>query len=253
MVLIIWLLQAAYGIVTGLQGWFVRLDKTFIAKGYWRLIPEGLKNTMLISLGALAIGVFIGTLIAIIKYFAEITRSTNFGGKLLRFGGRVCDLYTTVIRGVPVMVLLMVLVYAIFTGTREPLLVCILGFGINSGAYVAEIIRSGVASVDRGQMEAGRSLGLSNLKTMRKIILPQAIRTILPAIGNEMIALIKETSVAGYVGVFDLTSRGNQIRNLTYDAINPLIAVALIYLIIVVVLTKLLRLLERRLNRDKRA
>ena len=228
-----------------LNTWLARLDKTFIAKGYWHLIPEGLKNTMLISLGALAIGVVIGTIIATIKYFAESNRK-------LRWASRICDLYTTVIRGIPVMVLLMVLVYAIFTGTREPLLVCILGFGINSGAYVAEIIRGGISSVDKGQMEAGRSLGLSNLQTMRKIILPQAIRTILPAIGNEMIALIKETSVAGYVGVFDLTSRGNQIRNLTYDAINPLIAVALIYLIIVVLLTKLLKLFERRLNRGKR-
>ena len=229
-----------------LDTWLARLDRTFIAKGYWRLIPEGLKNTMIISLGALAIGVLIGTLIAIIKYFAE-------GNRKLWIANKICDLYTTVIRGIPVMVLLMVLVYAIFTGTREPLLVCVLGFGINSGAYVAEIIRSGISSVDKGQMEAGRSLGLSKLQTMRKIILPQAIRTILPAIGNEMIALIKETSVAGYVGVFDLTSRGNQIRNLTYDAINPLIVVALIYLIIVVLLTKLLKLLERRLNRDKHA
>ena len=146
------------------------------------------------------------------------------------------------------MVLLMVLVYAIFTGTRNPLAVCVLGFGLNSGAYVAEIIRSGISSVDKGQMEAGRSLGFSKLQTMRLIILPQAIRVILPAIGNEMIALIKETSVAGYVGVFDLTSRGNQIRNLTYDAVNPLIVVALIYLIMVIGLTKLVGGLERRMR-----
>ena len=183
----------------------------------------------------------IGTLIAVIKYFAADN------GKL-KPAAFLCDVYTTVIRGVPVMVLLMVLVYAIFAGTRNPLGVCILGFGINSGAYVAEIIRSGINSVDKGQMEAGRSLGLSSMQTMRKIILPQAVRVILPAIGNEMISLIKETSVAGYVGVFDLTSRGNQIRNLTYDAVNPLIAVAVIYLILVIGLTKLLSVLEGRLR-----
>ncbi len=233
----LWLIQAFID-------WGDRLHRTFIAKGYWMLIPQGLLNTMLISLGALVIGILIGTLIAVVKYFAEDTRA-------LKWADVICNLYTTVIRGIPVMVLLMVLVYAIFTGTRNPLLVCILGFGLNSGAYVAEIIRSGISSVDKGQMEAGRSLGMNRIQAMGKIILPQAIRTILPAIGNEMIALIKETSVAGYVGVFDLTSRGNQIRNLTYDAINPLIAVALIYLVIVVGLTKLLSLLERRLNRDK--
>ena len=224
-----------------MEAWLQQLNNTFIAKGYWRLIPQGLQNTLIISLGALVIGIVIGTLIAVIKYFAEDSPG-------LKPAAVLCDLYTTVIRGMPVMVLLMILVYAIFAGTRNPLAVCVLGFGVNSGAYVAEIIRSGINSVDKGQMEAGRSLGLSSVQTMRKIILPQAIRVILPAIGNEMIALIKETSVAGYVGVFDLTSRGNQIRNLTYDAVNPLIAVALIYLILVIGLTKLLNLLERRLH-----
>ena len=224
-----------------MQAWLDQLQRTFIDKGYWRLIPMGLLNTLLISLGALAIGVAIGTVIAVVKYFADDT-------PVLKLPEKLCNLYTTVIRGIPVMVLLMVLVYAIFTGTRNPLAVCVLGFGLNSGAYVAEIIRSGISSVDKGQMEAGRSLGFSKLQTMRLIILPQAIRVILPAIGNEMIALIKETSVAGYVGVFDLTSRGNQIRNLTYDAVNPLIVVALIYLIMVIGLTKLVGGLERRMR-----
>lgn len=228
-----------------METWMQQLHRTFIAKGYWRLIPQGLKNTLLISLGALAIGIVIGTLIAVVKYFAA-------DNGRLKPAAILCDVYTTVIRGVPVMVLLMVLVYAIFAGTRNPLGVCILGFGINSGAYVAEIIRSGINSVDKGQMEAGRSLGLSSMQTMRKIILPQAVRVILPAIGNEMISLIKETSVAGYVGVFDLTSRGNQIRNLTYDAVNPLIAVAVIYLVLVIGLTKLLSVLEGRLRAGAR-
>jgi len=221
--------------------WLNKLNDTFIVKGYWRLIPDGLKNTLIITLGALAIGVLIGTLIAVVKYFAE-------ENPRLKIANILCDVYTTVIRGIPMMVLLLVMVYVIFSGTRNPLAVCIFAFGLNSGAYVAEIIRSGISSVDRGQMEAGRSLGLSSVQTMRKIILPQAIRVILPAIGNEMIALIKETSVAGYVGVFDLTSRGNQIRTLTYDQMNPLILVALIYLILVFSLTKLIALLERRMS-----
>ncbi len=223
------------------MAWLNKLNDTFIVKGYWRLIPDGLKNTLIITLGALAIGVLIGTLIAVVKYFAE-------ENPRLKIANILCDVYTTVIRGIPMMVLLLVMVYVIFSGTRNPLAVCIFAFGLNSGAYVAEIIRSGISSVDRGQMEAGRSLGLSSVQTMRKIILPQAIRVILPAIGNEMIALIKETSVAGYVGVFDLTSRGNQIRTLTYDQMNPLILVALIYLILVFSLTKLIALLERRMS-----
>lgn len=224
-----------------MNAWLDKLYDTFIAKGYWKLIPDGLKNTLIITLGALAIGVFIGTVIAVVKYFAEEMPA-------LKPADIVCNIYTTVIRGVPVMVLLLVMVYVIFSGTRNPLGVCILAFGLNSGAYVAEIIRGGISSVDRGQMEAGRSLGLSRLQTMWKIILPQAIRVILPAIGNEMIALIKETSVAGYVGVFDLTSRGNQIRTLTYDQMNPLILVALIYLILVFSLTKLISFQERRMS-----
>ena len=224
--------------------WFNKLDETFIKSGLLHYIPEGLLNTFLISIGALVIGVAIGTVIAVVKYFAE-------GNRKMRWADRLCNIYTTVIRGIPVMVLLMVLVFAVFTGTREPLLVCVLGFGINSGAYVAEIIRSGINSVDKGQMEAGRSLGMSKVQTMRHVILPQAVRVIIPAIGNEMIALIKETSVAGYVGVFDLTGRGNQIKNITYDFVNPYLLIAIIYLVIVLMLTKLLRLLERRLNRDK--
>ena len=223
------------------MAWLNKLNDTFIVKGYWRLIPDGLKNTLIITLGALAIGVLIGTLIAVVKYFAE-------ENPRLKIANILCDVYTTVIRGIPMMVLLLVMVYVIFSGTRNPLAVCIFAFGLNSGAYVAEIIRSGISSVDRGQMEAGRSLGLSRLQTMWKIILPQAIRVILPAIGNEMIALIKETSVAGYVGVFDLTSRGNQIRTLTYDQMNPLILVALIYLILVFSLTKLISFQERRMS-----
>ena len=227
-----------------LEAWLAKLYHTFIETGYWRQMILGLENTILITLGALCIGVAVGALIAVIKYFAEDTPA-------LRPAGKICDLYVTVIRGIPVMVLLLVFFFVIFAGTRNKLGICILAFGLNSGAYVAEIIRSGIGAVDRGQMEAGRSLGMNRLQTMRKIILPQAVRNILPAIGNELIALLKETSVAGYVGVMDLTKMGERAKSITFDAVNPLLVVALTYLLMVVGLTRLLGQLERRMHRDK--
>ena len=159
----------------------------------------------------------------------------------------LCDLYITVIRGIPVVVLLLMTFLIIFASSDNGVLVAVITFGINSGAYMAELIRSGIQAVDAGQMEAGRSLGLSKLQTMRKIVFPQAIRYILPAIGNEMIALLKETSVAGYVAVRDLTKAGDQIRNNTYDAVNPLLTVALTYLALVVIMTAVLTKVEKRL------
>ena len=216
--------------------WLQKLHETFIETQYWKLMVEGFGNTIVITLGALLIGVLIGTLIAVIKYCAE-------GTKALKPLAWICDLYVTVIRGVPVVVLLLIFYFIIMT-SAEGITVGILTFGINSGAYIAELIRGGINSVDRGQMEAGRSLGMSKL---------QAMRNILPAIGNELIALLKETAVAGYVAVVDLTRAGNLVRNNTYDAVNPLLIVAATYLILVVALTKLLWVFERRLsNRDHR-
>ena len=191
------------------------------------------------------IGVVIGTLIAVIKYFAEDVPA-------LKPLDMLCDLYVTTIRGIPVVVLLMIFFYVIMT-SAEGITVGIIAFGINSGAYMAELIRSGIGAVDKGQMEAGRSLGMSKVQAMRKIVFPQAVRYILPAIGNEMIALLKETSVAGYVAVVDLTRAGNLVRNNTYDAFNPLMAVALTYLLLVVLMSRGLKKLERRLAKsDKR-
>ena len=164
----------------------------------------------------------------------------------------LCDLYTTVIRGIPVVVVLLIF-YFLILRSSDGIVVGIVTFGINSGAYMAELIRGGINAVDNGQMEAGRSLGMSKLQAMRKIIFPQALRYILPAIGNEMIALLKETAVAGYVAVQDLTRAGNLIRNNTYDAFNPLMVVALTYLLIVILLTWALGKFERRLAKsDKR-
>ena len=205
-------------------------------------LVEGLLNTLLITLGALVIGVIIGTLIAITKYFCE-------GNKKLRFFSWLCDLYTTVIRGIPITVLLLMFFYIVLV-SADGITVAIIAFGINSGAYMAELIRSGINAVDKGQMEAARSLGMSKGQAMSKIIFPQAIKNILPAIGNECIALLKETSVAGYVAIVDVTRAATNIRNKTFDAVNPIIILALIYLVIVVIMTKLLAILERRLRKS---
>ena len=226
--------------------WIQKLYETFIATGYWKMLPDGLLNTIIITVGALAMGVVIGTVVAVIKYFGETSRAL----KPLK---AVCDVYVTVIRGVPVVVQLLIFYFVIFASSDNGVMVGTITFGINSGAYMAELIRSGINAVDSGQMEAGMSLGMSRLQTMKKIILPQAVRYILPAIGNEFIALLKETSVAGYVAVMDLTRAGNLVRNNTFDAVNPLLAVALTYLVIVVLLTRLLKMFERRLAKsDKR-
>ena len=228
-----------------MSAWFAKLSETFIETGYYRLLLQGLGNTLVMTLGALCIGVVIGTLIAVIKYFAEDVPA-------LKPLDMLCDLYVTAIRGIPVVVLLMIFFYVIMT-SAEGITVGIIAFGINSGAYMAELIRSGIGAVDKGQMEAGRSLGMSKVQAMRKIVFPQAVRYILPAIGNEMIALLKETSVAGYVAVVDLTRAGNLVRNNTYDAFNPLMAVALTYLLLVVLMSRALKKLERRLAKsDKR-
>lgn len=225
--------------------WLAQLEATFVEKQRYLLLVDGLKNTLIITAGALVIGVVIGSLVAMIKYCGQVSR-------LLRPLCWLCSVYTTVIRGVPVVVQLLIF-YFLILKSSDGLVVGIVTFGINSGAYVAELVRSGIAAVDPDQMEAGRSLGLSRLQSAWHIVLPQAMKNILPAIGNEMIALLKETAVAGYVAVQDLTRAGNLIRNNTYDSFNPLMLVAVVYLVLVIGMTQLLGLLERRLRRsDKR-
>lgn len=229
-----------------LTDWFDKLHATFIKTGYWRFIFTGLGNTLLITAGALVIGLILGTVVAISKYAAA-------HNKKFKALDVICNIYLAIIRGTPVTVQLLIMFFIIFASAKEGLWVAILTFGINSGAYTAEVIRSGIMSIDRGQEEAGRSLGLSSAQTMITIILPQAIKNILPAIGNEMIALLKETSIAGYVSVRDLTKMGNIIQTQTYDAFNPILLVAAIYLIIVLGLTKLLSIVERRLKKSDRS
>ncbi len=226
-----------------MNAWLEKLYDTFIVDDNYMMLLKGFGNTILITLCALMIGVVIGGIIAIAKYYAE-------GNRKLKVVNWLCDIYTTVIRGVPVTVLLMIFYFIIIVSDTEGITTAIVAFGINSGAYMAELIRGGINAVDKGQMEAARSLGLSKGQAMAKIILPQAVKNILPAIGNECIALLKETSVAGYVTVVDLTRAANLIRTNTNDAVNPLIVLALIYLILVVGMTRLLGLFERRLGKS---
>lgn len=217
-------------------------------KRYMYLI-KGFLVTLEITVFAVLIGIVIGFLVAIVRSTADQTRNKSF---LLKFLDSLCKIYLTVIRGTPVVVQLLIIYFVIFGAVDvSKVLVAIVAFGINSGAYVAEIFRAGIMSIDRGQMEAGRSLGLSYAQTMRSVIVPQAFKNVLPALGNELIVLLKETSVAGYIALQDLTKGGDIIRSQTYDAFLPLIAVALIYLAVVMLLTYLLGHLERRLKTNE--
>ena len=230
-------------ILNAVLGWIAKLDKTFVQSGYYKMILEGLGNTIRITVGALIIGALIGLVIAAVKYMADNSPAMKPLAKL-------CDIYVNMIRGIPVTVLLLIFYYLIMRTSTNGVLVATITFGINSGAYMAELIRSGINAVDRGQMEAGRCLGLSPMQTMTRIILPQAVRYVLPAVGNEFIALLKETSVAGYVAVVDLTRAGNLVRNNTHDVFNPLMVIALTYLIMVLGLTSLLGKAEKALAKE---
>ena len=224
----------------------IRLNfyNNFVVDNRWTWLAEGLGRTLIMTCLAALLGLVIGLFLAMIKVLQHIGRNVFF---LTRFA----NIYLTVIRGTPILVQLLIIYFVIFASINiDKVLVASLAFGINSGAYVAEIIRAGILAVDRGQMEAGRSLGLTYSITMRRIILPQAIKNVLPAMFNELITLLKETSVAGYIAVIDLTRAGDLIRSRTFDAVLPLLAVALVYLVIVMSLTALVNILERRLRRS---
>lgn len=214
----------------------------FIDDNRWRYITDGLKITLLVTVFAVLIGVVLGFLIAIVRTTHDKT------GKL-KILNAICKVYLTVIRGTPVVVQLMIIYFIIFGSVDiSKVVVATVAFGINSGAYVAEIFRSGIMSIDNGQFEAGRSLGFNYAQTMMYIVMPQAFKNVLPTLCNEFISLLKETSVSGYIALQDLTKGGDIIRSRTYDAYMPLIAVALIYLAMVMIFTKLVSLLERRLR-----
>lgn len=218
----------------------------FIKEDRWKYIVDGLGVTLKVTLFAVLIGIALGFIVAII-------RSTHDKTGKLKFINWLCNIYLTVIRGTPVLVQLLIIYFVIFGSVRvDKVLVAVIAFGINSGAYVAEIVRSGIMSIDAGQFEAGRSLGFNYSQTMIYIILPQALKNVLPALGNEFIVLLKETSVAGYIALEDLTKGADIIRSQTFTPLLPLLAVAAIYLAIVMILSKCIKLLERRLRSSER-
>ena len=226
------------------MSFFDKLHETFVVDDRWQYLTNGLKITLLVTFFASLLGIVLGFLIAIV-------RSTHDKTGKLPILNAFSRLYLTVIRGTPVLVQLMIIYFVIFASVNvSKVFVAVMAFGLNSAAYVAEIVRSGIMSIDNGQFEAGASLGLNYPRTMIHIILPQALRNILPALANEFIVLLKETSVAGNIALNDLTKGGDIIRSATYEAFLPLIAVALIYLVLVMALSRLVNLLERRLAKS---
>ncbi len=244
-------------IIAFFTSFFDEFKRVMIEDGRFDFIIDGLLNTFIITLGSLAIGIVIGVIVAAVrtsfdknKESIKIRGGISYG--LMVFFNGLCKIYLTVIRGTPVVVQLMIFYFIIFASSDNGVFVAILAFGINSGAYVAEIFRAGIMSIDHGQFEAGRSLGFNYFQTMCHVIIPQMFKAVLPTLCNEFIVLLKETSVAGYVGVIDLTKAGNVIAGRTFSYFIPLISVAIIYLVIVMILTWLVGKLERRLRKSDR-
>lgn len=242
-----------------LAAWFLDIKETFIFNfiedNRWKYIANGLLVTLEVTFFALLLGICIGVVVAMIRSSYEQNKEDLQPGPgkfLFSLLNTVAKFYLTVIRGTPVVVQLLIGYFIIFVSSTNTVLVASLVFGINSGAYITEVIRSGIMSLDQGQFEAGRSLGFNYIETMRWIIIPQAFKNVLPALANEFIALLKETAVCGYIGLMDLTKGGDVIRGRTFTPFMPLLAVALIYLILVVVISWLIGKLERRLKNSER-
>ena len=233
-----------------MEGFKLKFIANFITDNRWKYFTNGLGTTYVVSFFAVILGVVIGVLIAVVRSSADKLDRPPLVVKILNV---ICKLYLTVIRGTPAMIQLLIMYYIVFGSVDvSKRLVAILTFGINSGAYVAEIIRSGIMSVDQGQFEAGRSLGLTYVQTMWYIIIPQAFKNVLPALGNEFITLLKETSICGYIALTDVTHGANTVRSQTYEPYMPLFAAALIYLVSVSVLSALISRLERRMRVNER-
>lgn len=237
-----------------IQEFLFDFNQSFVEDDRWLYILKGLRVTITVAVCALILGVIIGIIVAVIRSAHDQKRGKkkNFASLILGILDFFCRIYLTVIRGTPMMVQLLIMYFVIFASTTNTELVAILAFGINSGAYVAEIIRGGIMSIDAGQMEAGRSLGLNYVKTMRFIIVPQAIKNILPALGNEMITLLKDTSLVTVIGLKDMVKGALIIQGRTYQAFMPLVAVAIIYLVLVIILSKILSMVERRMRESDR-
>ena len=239
--------------------WILKLGRdfhtAFIEDNRWKYLTEGIRNTLILTFFALILGVILGVVIAAIRatYDKQYSVMKNGIGKVfLSTGNAICKVYLTVIRGTPAMVQILIIFFIIMASSDNKMLCGIIAFGINSGAYVAEIIRGGIMSIDVGQTEAGRSLGFNYVQTMWYIVMPQTFKNILPALANEFIVLLKETAIAGYVGVTDLTRGANIIRGVTYQSFWPLLAIAAVYLVMVMFFSYLVGKLERRLRNDER-
>ncbi len=229
----------------------------FIDDDRWKWLVEGFVNSIIITVFAIILGLFFGIILAAIRSSYDKNEESlklrgGFGYWLLKILNGIAKIYITVIRGIPVVVQLMIWYFVILVSQDIDIIVAIVAFGFNSAAYVAEIFRGGIMSIDNGQFEAGRSLGFNYVQTMIYIVIPQTVKSTLPTLLNEVIALLKETSVAGYVGIMDLTKAGDLIRGRTFEAFMPLIAVAIIYLVTVIVLTKIFTTIERRLRKSER-
>ncbi|MBE6947863.1 MAG: amino acid ABC transporter permease [Ruminococcaceae bacterium] len=233
------------------QEFYVKFYQAFIENNRWQQYLEGVGTTLLVTAMALCLGIILGVLVAVVRTSHDQQRpgKKNF---FLGVANAICKVYVTVIRGTPMMVQLLIMCFVIFSRSREFTMIGALTLGINSGAYVAEIIRGGLMSLDPGQMEAGRSLGLNYVDTMRFIVIPQAFKAILPALGNEFIILLKDTSLITIIGGKELVYAAQGIYGRTYEQMFPLIGVACIYLVLVMLFTWLLGILERRLRQSDR-
>lgn len=228
----------------------------FIDDNRWEWLVEGFFNSIIITVLALLVGLVVGIILAAIRSSYDKNEESlrirgGIGYHILRFLNAISKFYITVIRGIPVVVQLMIW-YFVIMAAADDIPIAVVAFGLNSGAYVAEIFRGGIMSIDNGQFEAGRSMGFSYFQTMVHIVIPQTVKSTLPTLLNELIALFKETSIAGYVGILDLTKAGERIRGITFESVLPLGAIAVIYLVSVVVLTKIVTVIERRLRRNER-
>lgn len=237
------------------ESFLSQFQKAFIVDNRWKIFLKGFINTMVITLAAAAIGILIGVVIAVFRYMAsqkDPRKKRTFGRVVIGVIDRLMAAYVAVIRGTPLAIQLMIMAFIVLRGVSDGMVVAIVAFGLNSGAYVSEVIRAGIQSVDGGQMEAGRSLGLNRVDAMRLIILPQALKNILPALCNEAIAVLKETSIVGLIAVVDLTRASDLVRSRTMQPYFPLLAVALIYFLLVYGLSSGVSKLEKRLARSDR-
>ncbi|MGN0266595.1 MAG: amino acid ABC transporter permease [Lachnospiraceae bacterium] len=236
-------------LIAGLQHDFYQ---SFLEGDRWKLYLSGIGVTLMVAALALVLGVILGVLVAIVRTLHDQQAEGRKRSAALGILNGICQAYTTIIRGTPIMVQLLIMYFVIFASTRNQIGVAMLTFGINSGAYVSEIIRGGIMSVDKGQMEAGRSLGLPYSITMTNVVIPQAIKNILPALGNELITLLKDTSIVTVIGLRDLTKAALLVQGKTYQAFMPFIGIAIVYLGMVMILSWLMGILERRMRQSDR-